>query len=82
MDHNVVFPIYARLADGQVIRIESFQKILYHLEAIDIVGDKSPLHSPTKRCRSLQELSAIRKLARSGLWRDLPEQDFWSLGPF
>jgi hypothetical protein len=40
MDHSVVFPIYARLDDGQVIRIESFQKILYHLEAIDIENDE------------------------------------------
>jgi hypothetical protein len=40
MDHNVVFPLYACLDDGQVIRIESFQKILYHLEAIDIDNDE------------------------------------------
>src|SRR5438552_10536546 len=40
MDHSVVFPIYVCLDDGQVIRIESFQKILYHLEAIDIENDE------------------------------------------
>jgi hypothetical protein len=40
MDHSVVFPIFVRLDDGQVIRIESFQKILYHLEAIDIKNDE------------------------------------------
>ena len=35
-----MFPLYACLDDGQVIRIESFQKILYHLEAIDIDNDE------------------------------------------
>jgi hypothetical protein len=40
MDHSVVFPIYARLDDGQVIRIESFQKILYRVEAVDIENDE------------------------------------------
>jgi hypothetical protein len=40
MDHSGVFPIYARLDNGQVIRIESIQKILYDLEAIDIENDE------------------------------------------
>ncbi len=40
MDNNVKFPIYVCLDDGAVIRIESFQKILYHLEAIDIENDE------------------------------------------
>ena len=40
MDHSVVFPINVCLDDGHVIRIESFQKILYHLEAIDIENDE------------------------------------------
>jgi hypothetical protein len=40
MDHNVAFPIYVSLDDGRVIRIENFQKILYHFEAIDIENDE------------------------------------------
>jgi hypothetical protein len=40
MDHNIAFPVYVCLDDGQVIRIENFEKILYHLEAIDIENDE------------------------------------------
>jgi hypothetical protein len=40
MNHGVLFPIYACLDDGQLIRIDSFQKILYELEAIDIENDE------------------------------------------
>ena|SRR5215472_15495606 len=36
MDNRALFPLYACLDDGEVIRIESFDRILYHLEAIDI----------------------------------------------
>jgi|ERR1700674_1480364 len=40
MDDKVLFPLYVRLDDGEVIRIESFDRILYHLEAIDIENDE------------------------------------------
>jgi hypothetical protein len=40
MDHNVTFPIYVCLDDGRLIRIESFSKILYDLEAVDIENDE------------------------------------------
>jgi hypothetical protein len=36
MDHNIKFPIYVCLDDGEVMRVESFETILHHLEAIDI----------------------------------------------
>lgn len=40
MDDNVLFPLYVCLDDGEVIRIEGFRRILYHLEAIDIENDE------------------------------------------
>lgn len=39
MEH-VAFPIYVRLDDGEVMQIEAFDRILYHLEAIDIENDE------------------------------------------
>jgi hypothetical protein len=40
MDDKVLFPLYVCLDDGEVIRIEGFDRILYHLEAIDIENDE------------------------------------------
>jgi hypothetical protein len=40
MNFNVAYPLYVCLDDGGVIQIESFEKILYHLEAIDIENDE------------------------------------------
>lgn len=40
MGYNAAFPIYVCLDDGAVIRIESSERILYHLEAIDIENDE------------------------------------------
>ena len=40
MDCNAAFPVYARLDEGTVIRLESSERILYHLEAIDIENDE------------------------------------------
>jgi hypothetical protein len=34
------FPLYVRLDDGEVLSIESHDKILYHLEAVDIENDE------------------------------------------
>jgi hypothetical protein len=34
------FPLYVRLDDGELIRIESIDKVLYHLEAIDIENNE------------------------------------------
>lgn len=34
------FPLFVRLDDGEVMQIESYDKILYHLEAIDIENDE------------------------------------------
>jgi hypothetical protein len=38
--HDIPFPLYVCLDDGSVIRIERSDKILYHLEAIDIENDE------------------------------------------
>ncbi len=40
MEDAVLFPLYARLDDGALERIEGFDRILYHLEAIDIENDE------------------------------------------
>jgi hypothetical protein len=40
MDDKALFPLYVCLDDGEVIRIEGFDRILYHLEAIDIENDE------------------------------------------
>jgi hypothetical protein len=40
MDYTAKFPLYVRLDDGEVMQIESFERILYHLEAIDIENDE------------------------------------------
>jgi len=37
---SVAFPIFVRLDDGEVIRIENIAWILHHLEAIDIENDE------------------------------------------
>ena len=34
------FPLYVQLDDGKLIRIETMERILYHLEAIDIENDE------------------------------------------
>lgn len=34
------FPLYVRLDDGQLIRIDSLEKVLYDLEPIDIENDE------------------------------------------
>jgi hypothetical protein len=36
MDDKALFPLYVCLDDGEVIRIDSSERVLYHLEAIDI----------------------------------------------
>jgi hypothetical protein len=36
MERIAAFPLYVRLDDGEVLQIESVERILYHLEAIDI----------------------------------------------
>ena len=38
--HKFAFPLFVRLDDGEVIQIESYDKILYDLEAIDIENDE------------------------------------------
>src|SRR5262249_34709976 len=40
MDYGFEFPLYVCLDDGSVIRIETPDRILYHLEAIDIENDE------------------------------------------
>ena len=40
MDGSFQFPLYVCLDDGTVIRIKSRDRILYHLEAIDIENDE------------------------------------------
>ena len=40
MERIPAFPIYVCLDDGEVLRIESVERILYHLEAIDIENDE------------------------------------------
>jgi len=40
MDGGFKFPLYVCLDDGTVIRIETSDRILYHLEAIDIENDE------------------------------------------
>jgi len=40
MDYGVPFPLYVCLDDGSIIQIESSDKILYHLEIIDIENDE------------------------------------------
>lgn len=40
MKEKVLFPLYVCLDDGTVMRIEGFDRILYHLEAIDIENDE------------------------------------------
>ena len=40
MDAKATLPLYVRLDDGEVIRIDSVDKVLYHLEAVDIENDE------------------------------------------
>ncbi len=40
LDYSVAFPLYVCLDDGEVMQIESIERILYHLEAIDIEHDE------------------------------------------
>ena len=40
MERIAAFPLYVRLDDGEVLQIESIERILYHLEAIDIENDE------------------------------------------
>jgi hypothetical protein len=40
MERIPAFPLYVCLDDGEVLRIESVERILYHLEAIDIENDE------------------------------------------
>jgi hypothetical protein len=37
---DVTFPLYVCLDDGEVMRIDNFDRVLYHLEAIDIENDE------------------------------------------
>jgi hypothetical protein len=38
--HQFTFPLFVRLDDGEVMQIDRYDKILYHLEAIDIENDE------------------------------------------
>jgi hypothetical protein len=40
MDDKALFPLYVRLDDGEIMRIGNADRILYHLEAIDIENDE------------------------------------------
>lgn len=40
MEEKVLFPLYVRLDDGALECIEEFERILYHLETIDIENDE------------------------------------------
>jgi len=40
MDDKALFPVYVRLDDGEMLRIDNADGILYHLEAIDIENDE------------------------------------------
>lgn len=40
LPHDFTFPIFVRLDDGTVMQIESHDRILYHLEAIDIENNE------------------------------------------
>jgi len=40
MDEKALFPLYVCLDDGEVSRVEGFDRILYHLEAIDIENNE------------------------------------------
>ena len=40
MERIPAFPLYVRLDEGAVLRIESVERILYHLEANDIENDE------------------------------------------
>ena len=40
MERIPAFPLYVCLDDGEFLRIESVERILYHLEAIDIENDE------------------------------------------
>lgn len=40
MDWGFEFPLYVCLDDGEVIRIENSDRILYHIEAIDIENNE------------------------------------------
>ncbi len=40
MNYMVAYPLYVCLDDGGVVQIESFERILYHLEATDIENDE------------------------------------------
>jgi len=40
MGDNVAFPFFVCLDDGEVMQIETLERILYHLEAIDIENDE------------------------------------------
>ena len=40
MERIASFPLYVRLDDGEVLQIESIERILYHLEAVDIENDE------------------------------------------
>ena len=40
MEDRFLFPLYVCLDDGTVIRVETPDRILYHLEAIDIENDE------------------------------------------
>ena len=40
MERIPAFPLYVCLDDGEVLRIESVERIFYHLEAIDIENDE------------------------------------------
>lgn len=49
MDSSFEFPLYVCLDDEEVIRIESSDRILYHLEAIDIENNEYQFWDATGR---------------------------------
>lgn len=58
MDDKPLFPLYVCLDDGAVLLIENEDRILYHLEAIDIENDEYMFWDATGR--------AFRVLIRKG----------------
>jgi len=40
MDDKALFPLYVRVDDGEMMRIDNADRILYHLEAVDIENDE------------------------------------------
>ena len=46
---NVAYPLFVQLDDGRMLAIESLDRILYHLEAIDIENNEYSFWDSTER---------------------------------